>query len=173
MPPPPSVFKIPKLKSGHFWFFLTPTPYWNIVPNFLDFLFWCLSIWDIADIKFLWWWCTQSHFHVKPSLGWVVVMCAWVGVLTIFLNETFLNPPKNYLKILPKLSILDLCLVLAKIIRRYNPLPWWIFLPFRSKQCLNARYRFLWERVCMRKWGVVAFKAILAWAAALQSVAVR
>ena len=131
------------------------------------------TIWDIADIKFLWWWCTQSHFHVKPSLGWVVVMCAWVGVLTIFLNETFLNPPKNYFKILPKLSILDLCLVLAKIIRRYNPLPWWIFLPFRSKQCLNARYRFLWERVCMRKWGVVAFKAILAWAAALQSVAVR
>ena len=131
------------------------------------------TILDIADIKFLWWWCTQSHFHVKPSLGWVVVMCAWVGVLTIFLNETFLNPPKNYLKILPKLSILDLCLVLAKIIRRYNPLPWWIFLPFRSKQCLNARYRFLWERVCMRKWGVVAFKAILAWAAALQSVAVR
>ena len=27
--PPPSVFKIPKLKLGHFW----------IVPNFLDFLF--------------------------------------------------------------------------------------------------------------------------------------
>ena len=37
--PPPSVFKIPKLKLGHFCFFLPLPPYWNIVPNFLDFLF--------------------------------------------------------------------------------------------------------------------------------------
>ena len=40
---PPSVFKITKLKLGHFCFF-TPPPYWDIVPNFLDFLFWCLPL---------------------------------------------------------------------------------------------------------------------------------
>ena len=37
--PPPSVFKISKLKLGHFCYFLTPPPYWDIVPNFLYFLF--------------------------------------------------------------------------------------------------------------------------------------
>ena len=59
---PPSVFKIPKLKLGHSWkietppfcfqnsqieigtflFFFTPPPFWDIVLNFLDFLFWHL-----------------------------------------------------------------------------------------------------------------------------------
>ena len=38
---PPSVFKIPKLKLGHFWgFFLPlPPPFRDILTNFLIFLF--------------------------------------------------------------------------------------------------------------------------------------
>ena len=32
--------------------------------------------WDITDIEFVWWvggWGVQSHFHVKPNFGWIVV----------------------------------------------------------------------------------------------------
>ena len=42
--PPPLFSKFPNWNWDISVFFNLPPPYWDIVPNFLDFLFWCLPL---------------------------------------------------------------------------------------------------------------------------------